>query len=550
MKKLQKSSLKISSLRGLAAAAVIAGAGLWALPGMARTFVHPGLSYTDADFTRMRAMIASGKQPYVKTFEALKASGYSNPAQGVPERGSQIKEGAFNNMVGIDGRKAHDLALLWKLTDDTRYADKAVEFLNANSYYTNTSARGTGPLDNGKVYLLIEAAEMLRDYAGWKAEDQQRFKDMLVYPGYSSTENQYDLHANSDDAQNGITFYWNIFNFDASRFGNQGLFAARAMMAMGVYLDNDKIYDRALRYLRGLPHREDDLPYVAGPPRTSENPYALDETAPEAGDKTTTFMLGYSLQGRDNSIEDYGYDEQLRYYIYKNGQSQEACRDQDHAMVGVGLLADVAEIAWNQGDDFYGDLDNRILKGMEWSFRYNLSFIETPGSAWEPSQFTTDEDEASFENGAFLRVRSRSGRWESKLPSTKGRGDSFGAGGNREQALAHYMIRVGEKTRASENAESYRWLKAYRDYMMDNFGYESYGKDTGHAYEWKGWGSLTKRLDPIEDSVETGVEEATVIESVAEADEYISLQGIRIKEPTAPGIYLRKKNGKMEKVAF
>ena len=50
--------------------------------------------------------------------------------------------------------------------------------------------------------------------------------------------------------------------------------------------------------------------------------------------------------------------------------------------------------------------------------------------------------------------------------------------------------------------------------------------------------------------METGVEEASVIEPVAEADEYISLQGIRIKEPTAPGIYLRKKNGKMEKVAF
>ncbi len=457
-------------------------------PAAARTFVHPGLSYTQADLDRMKAMVDAGREPYHSTFLKLQESGYSSPTQGVTDRGTQIAEGKFNGTVGNDGRRAHDLALMWHITGDRRYADKAVEFLNANSNYTNTSARGTGPLDNGKVYLLIEAAELMRDYDGWAAEDIERFKDMLVYPGYSSTENMYDKAASMDDNANGITFYWNIFNFDASRFGNQGLFAARAMAAMGVFLDNEKIYDRAIRYLQGMPHRTDDLPYVPGPPVTSSTPYPLDETNPEAGDNTTSFMKGYKLERRLEDVEDYGYDEQLRYYIYANGQCQESCRDQDHVTVGIGLFVDIAEIAWNQGDDLYSALDNRILTGLEWSFRYNHSLLE--GTPWEPKSYSGNEAIATFDNGVFLQVRSRSGRWESVKPSTKGRGDALGSSGNRECALAHYAVRTGL------DPERYRWLTASRDYMIEKYGCENWGKDSNHRYEWLGWGTLTKRRTP------------------------------------------------------
>ena len=205
-----------------------------------RIFVHPGISYTQADIDRMRSLIAAKQEPYYSAFTALKNGPYSGTSGSVSSRGTQIKEGQFNGTVGIDGRKAHDLALLYVLTGETKYADKAVQFLNANSYYTNTSSRGTGPLDNGKVNLLIEAAELLRDYPGWAAADQQRFKDMLTYPYFTTKEDLYQKYASLDESQNGITFYWNCYNFDSGRFGNQGMFAARALLAMGVYLDNDK----------------------------------------------------------------------------------------------------------------------------------------------------------------------------------------------------------------------------------------------------------------------------------------------------------------------
>lgn len=452
----------------------------------AREFTHPGSLYSQADLDRMRAMVQAHREPYYSAFQALKSSRYSSYVDRT--RGNQITEGKFNQTVGEDGRRAHDMALLWHLTGDESYARSVVKILNFSSYYTNTSARGTAPLDNGKIWLLLEAAELMRDYPGWAAADRERFKAMLVYPGYSGTAYP-DGHYSLDDAANDITFYWNIYNFDAGRFGNQGLFAARAMMAMGVFLDNEKIYDRAYRYLTGQTHRADDLPYVPGPPITSSQPYELDADNPTAGDGTTSFMLGYQLKGRQETVQDYGYDEQLRYYIYANGQSQEACRDQDHSMVGVGLYVDIAEIAWNQGDDLYGHLDNRILKGLEWCFRYNLSYLLDPAKAWEPTGYTTDQSRVTLANGRFLRVRSRSGRWQSVAQSTKGRGDSFMAGGNRECALAHYAVRAGL------DAADTDWTSRYLDYMTANYGRESYGKDANHAYEWAGWGTLTKHRE-------------------------------------------------------
>ena len=63
----------------------------------------------------------------------------------------------------------------------------------------------------------------------------------------------------------------------------------------------------------------------------------------------------------------------LTHYIFdESGQCQESGRDQAHTQLGLGALADACEIAWNQGVDLYGEADNRLLKGFEYTARYNL----------------------------------------------------------------------------------------------------------------------------------------------------------------------------------
>lgn len=460
---------------------LLALTGLIRTASAERTFVHPGCSYTQGQLDRMKAMVEAKVEPYYTTYLNLKNSEHAQLDRKVSDRGTQIREGQFNGTVGIDGRCAHDLALLWHITGDRRYADKAVEYLNANNHYTNTSARGTGPLDNGKINLLIEAAELMRDYDGWGAEDQQKFKDMLTYPYYSNTEDVAAKYADwQNDDKNGITFYWNIFNGDAGRYGNQGMFGMLAMLAMGVYLDNEQIYDRALRYVSGLPHREDDLAYPSGPPITGSRPTSTDE-----------YQKTYNLEGRSSKEEDYGYDELLQYYFYPNGQCQESSRDQGHVLAGLHKYIEFAEIAWNQGDKFYSLHDNRLLKGIEFNYRYNLSFFQSypdQPEPWEPAGYTTDWDEVTLDNNMYLQTRCRSGRWESIKPNPAQRG-AISNVGSRASAYAHYLVRAGESD------EDTKWLQRTHEYTLDKYGFETSGTAPSWFYEWNGWGTLTKTLE-------------------------------------------------------
>jgi parallel beta-helix repeat protein len=59
-------------------------------------------------------------------------------------------------------------------------------------------------------------------------------------------------------------------------------------------------------------------------------------------------------------------------YVYPSGQCQESCRDQGHAQLGLSYLANTCVAAWNQGVDLFGEADNRLALGFEYTARYNL----------------------------------------------------------------------------------------------------------------------------------------------------------------------------------
>ncbi|MDR1516654.1 MAG: alginate lyase family protein, partial [Dysgonamonadaceae bacterium] len=49
--------------------------------------------------------------------------------------------------------------------------------------------------------------------------------------------------------------------------------------------------------------------------------------------------------------------------------------------LALGAMATVCELAWQQGDDLYSALDNRLLKGYEYVAKYNLGY-EVPFKQW------------------------------------------------------------------------------------------------------------------------------------------------------------------------
>ena len=430
--------------------AVLSVVAILSISAAARTFVHPGIDVSQADIDRARKFVSEGREPWAGAFVALKASGYSNPDIDVSDRGTTLSTLQCNGTIGRDGRRAHDLALLYRLTDDERYATKAIEFLNANSHYADLNASGTGPLDFGKIYLLVEAAELVRSHPGWAKADKVRFAKMLR-----------------------DVFWPQLKNGDPRRYGNQGLFAYRGALAIAIFLDDEKKYDRVWRYLNGMPHREDDEPFVSGPPITD---LKVD---------VTEFQRERRLKGREQQVADYGYDEQLRYYIYANGQCQESSRDQTHAMVGLFQYVAIAEAFWLQGDDLYSACGNRILRGLEWNLRYNFG-------DGEPEGYTDVESEATFANRKFYRAKHRSGRWDSLKPNPWPGPNFGGPGAPRECAYAHYKydVKVPEKHLV--------WLKkAIERENAKNGGCEIWGAAPNWFYEWSGWGTLMKRRDQI-----------------------------------------------------
>ena len=83
--------------------------------------------------------------------------------------------------------------------------------------------------------------------------------------------------------------------------------------------------------------------------------------------------IDYHLHAYDNGA--------LAHYVGETGQCQESGRDQNHAQLGLGALCDICAMAWEQGDDLWGALDNRLMRGIEYSARYNLG-LDVPFQIW------------------------------------------------------------------------------------------------------------------------------------------------------------------------
>jgi hypothetical protein len=59
-------------------------------------------------------------------------------------------------------------------------------------------------------------------------------------------------------------------------------------------------------------------------------------------------------------------------YVYPSGQCEESCRDQGHTQLGLAYFANTCVVAWNQGVDLFGEADNRLALGFEYTARYML----------------------------------------------------------------------------------------------------------------------------------------------------------------------------------
>ena len=156
------------------------------LPATQRVLRHPGLLHTEADFKRMRERVAAGAEPWKSGWERLTASRHASlkwkprPA-GKIVRGRGPEHENYHQLY-TDIATAYACALRWRVSGDKAYADKAVEVMNA---WSSTLKEVTGSSDRFLAsgiygYEFANAAEIMRDYAGWDRADFKRFGEMML----------------------------------------------------------------------------------------------------------------------------------------------------------------------------------------------------------------------------------------------------------------------------------------------------------------------------------------------------------------------------------
>ena len=278
-------------------------------------FVHPGCLHTQGDLDRIRAQVATGAQPWTKGWQVLLANPHSSLSWVPRAVAKVIRGGAGENysLLFNDAAAAYACAIRWHISGNAAYADKAIEIMNAWSA-TLTAISGTSDryLAAGIYgYQLANAAELMRGYDGWSTADFARFQDMMIRVFHAMNR---DFLVNHNGAC--ISHYW--CNWDACSMAS--------MISIGVLCDRRDSFNEVLQY------------YAHG-----------------AGNGSIW-----------NAV----------YYLHPDnlGQWQESGRDQGHAMLGLGLLATVCEVAWSQDVDLYGYANNRLLAGAEYIAKYNVEY--------------------------------------------------------------------------------------------------------------------------------------------------------------------------------
>ncbi|MDG0797504.1 LamG-like jellyroll fold domain-containing protein [Pectobacterium punjabense] len=297
-----------------AIAAVATGAIAPSIYAEDRTFSHPGLLHTEEDFSRIREKLARKESPWTEAWAPFIADVYSQIGASPRATETLVRGGDGQNfpVLYIDVQRSYRLAVRWKITQDTSYADEALRYLNA---WSSTLKTITGNADRWLAagiygYQFANVAEIMRTYSGWAKVDLERFQNMMLTIFYPMSRNFLDVHNGAD-----ITNYW--ANWDQCAIAN--------ILAIGVLCDRPDIYQEALDYYK---------------------------------------------YGQGNGA---GMQAVVHLHPGYLGQWQESGRDQGHTTLGMSLGVAFCEMAWNQGDDIYGYANNRFLAGAEYVAKSNLA---------------------------------------------------------------------------------------------------------------------------------------------------------------------------------
>ncbi|MDW4906628.1 alginate lyase family protein [Streptomyces sp. ADMS] len=299
---------------GATAGAVAIGTTLTAPQATAAgaSLVHPGMLHTRTDLDRMAKKVKAGAAPYTAGFARLTANRHAQSGWTANPQATVYRgSGSPQNYAILynDIHAAYQNALRWHVTGESVYGDTAVTILNAWSAKLTELAGSADRFLAAGLYGY-QFANAAELVRDHADFDLARFQRMMLDVFHPLSE---DFLANHNGAV--ITNYW----------ANWDLTAIACVLAIGILCDDRARIDRAVEY----------------------------------------FKHGAGMGSVKNAIP-VVYDDQGL------GEWVEAGRDQGHALLGVGLMGTVCEMAWNQGIDLYGYDDSRFLKGAQYVAKWSM----------------------------------------------------------------------------------------------------------------------------------------------------------------------------------
>lgn len=304
------------------------------------TFNHPCAMYTADDFARVKAELDGNTIPEVaQAFAALKASPYSSLSR-MPEPQELIVRGDPKG-TGIDKENyayamrdaaaAYQTALIWKLSGDEAYANKAIEIMNAWAKKCKKIASNDANqvlAAGAQGYTFACAAEMMLGYSGWNAGDVAKFKQWML-DVFATKNKDFLEHKNANTCTKHYWSNWDLVNMCS-------------YMAIGILTEKSDMVNYVVNY------------FYKGPGNGCIN----------------------NLINGDLLADPLGSGEML-------AQDQESGRDQGHAQMSAMVTANLAQMAYSLYEqnklnadaaklDFFAANDNALLKLGEYVALSNL----------------------------------------------------------------------------------------------------------------------------------------------------------------------------------
>lgn len=310
-------------------------AGLLAWPAADRSeaapaaFVHPGVTVSKGQLDFARGKVLAGAQPWKGAHDQMMASRYADLNR-TPKPRATVECGSYSNPdhgctdEREDAIAAYTDALAWYVTRDARYAQKAIQLMDAWSATITSHTNSNAPLQTG-----------------WAGSSWPRAAEIIKYTYTGSWANSGRFATMLRNV------YLPVVIKGSNSNGNWELSMTEAAVGISVFLEDKASYDTAMAKFRT---RTAAYVYLA-------SDGSVPKTVPSQHLDTTAKIVSY-WQGQSTFV---------------TGLTQETCRDFTHTGYGISAISHVAETSRIQGQDLYGtDVGERLRQALGLQSKYQL----------------------------------------------------------------------------------------------------------------------------------------------------------------------------------